>query len=65
MIAKIPEDHYLTLCGTILSNTCSQTINIYLHSGDEENGDDSEIKGSQNADEWLACSKCSINNSQV
>lgn len=62
MVAKLPEDHYLTLCGTVPSNTCSQTINMYRHGDDEENGDydydDNEIKEPQNASEWLACSNC-------
>ena len=61
-MTKLPENHYLTLCGTIPSNTGSQTVNIYLHGDEGENGDDDyddiEIKKSQNADEWLACSKC-------
>lgn len=66
-MAKLPEDHYLTLCGANPSNTCSQSFNVYLHGDDEENGDcnDSEIEGSQDAKVWLAYSKCSINNCQV
>lgn len=61
-ITNLSEDFYLTLCGTAPSDTCSQTVNIYLHGGDEENGDyddeDKERRESQNADEWLARSKC-------